>query len=70
MFFWFGWMIWIGGFSAQSFGFQPFHIFAQRDLLLLVFGQRADRWTERVIGVIFAFTHDVTFRVVGTGQAP
>ena len=54
-------MIWVGSLSCQSFGFQPFHIFAQRDLLLLVFGQRAVRWTERVIGVIFSFTHDVTF---------
>ena len=35
-------------------------VFTQRDLLLLVFGQRAIRWTEYVVGVIFAFTHDVT----------
>ena len=50
----------IGSLSCQSFGPQPFQIFAQRDLLLLVFGQRAIRWTEYVVGVIFAFTHDVT----------
>src|SRR5215469_12578485 len=50
----------IGSLSCQSFGPQPFQIFAQRDLLLLVFGQRAIRWTEYVVGVIFVFTHDVT----------
>src|SRR6516162_11595531 len=50
----------VGSLSCQSFGPQPFQIFAQRDLLLLVFGQRAIRWTEYVVGVIFAFTHDVT----------
>src|SRR5215472_4081387 len=50
----------VGSLSCQSFGPQPFQIFAQRDLLLLVFGQRAVRWTEYVVGVIFAFTHDVT----------
>src|SRR5215831_7014887 len=52
----------VGSLSCQSFGPQPFQIFAQRDLLLLVFGQRAVRWTECVVGVIFAFAHDVTFR--------
>jgi len=50
----------VGSLSCQSFGPQPFQIFAQRDLLLLVFGQRAIRWTEYVVGVIFAFAHDVT----------
>ena len=35
----------IGSLSCQSFGPQPFQIFAQRDLLLFVFGQRAIRWT-------------------------
>ena len=48
--------------SGQSFGPQPFQIFVPRDLLLLVFGQRAVRWAEYVAGVIFAFAHDVTFR--------
>ena len=48
--------------SGQSFGAQPFQIFMPRDLLLLVFGQRAVRWAEYVVGVIFAFAHDVTFR--------
>jgi hypothetical protein len=31
-------------------------------LLLRVFGQRAVRWTEYVVSVIFAFAHDMTFR--------
>jgi hypothetical protein len=52
----------IGSLSCKSLGPQPFQIFAQRDLLLLVFGQRAVRWTEYVVGVIFAFAHDMTFR--------
>jgi hypothetical protein len=42
-------MTWIGSLSCQSFGPQPFQIFAQRDLHLLVFGQRAIRWTEYVV---------------------
>jgi hypothetical protein len=46
--------------SCQSFGPQPFQIFAQRFLLLLVFGQGPIRWTEYVVGVIFLFAHDVT----------
>ena len=52
-------MIWIGSLSGQSFGFQPFHIFAHRDLLLFVFGQRGVRWTECVVGVILLSAHDV-----------
>jgi hypothetical protein len=60
-------MTYIGSLSCQSFGPQPFQIFAQRDLLLLVFGQRAVQWTEYVVGVIFAFAHDVTFRESGPG---
>jgi hypothetical protein len=48
--------------SGQSFGPQPFQIFELRDLLLLVLGQRAVRCAEHVVGVIFAFAHDVTFR--------
>jgi hypothetical protein len=55
-------MTWIGSLSCQSLGPQPFQISAQRDLLLLVFGQRAVRWTEYVVGAIFAFAHDKTFR--------
>src|SRR6516165_5339606 len=55
-------MIWIGSLSGQSFGFQPFHIFAHRDLLLFVFGQRGVRWTECVVGVILLSAHDMTFR--------
>jgi hypothetical protein len=47
--------------SGQSLGSQPFQIFARRDLILLVFGQRAVRWTEYVVDVIFAFAHDVPF---------
>jgi hypothetical protein len=57
--------------SGQSFGSQPFQIFALRDLLLLVFGQRAVRWAECVVGVIFAFAHHVTFRTAcGPGCLP
>ena len=48
--------------SSQSFCPQPFHIFALCDLLLLVFGQRAVRWAEYVVGVVFAFAHDMNFR--------
>ena len=44
--------------SCQSFGPQPFQIFAHRDLLLLVFGRWAVRWTEYVVDVIFGFAHD------------
>ena len=55
-------MIWIGSLSGQSFGFQSFHIFAQRDLLLFVFGQRAVRWTECVVGATLLSAHDMTFR--------
>src|SRR6516165_3244900 len=35
-------------------------VLTQCELLLLVFGRRTIRWTEYVVGVIFAFTHDVT----------
>src|SRR6516165_3486625 len=52
----------IGSLSCQSLSPQPFQILAQCFLLLFVFGQWAVRWTEYVVGVIFAFAHDVTFR--------
>jgi hypothetical protein len=39
-------------------------------LLLLVFGQWAVRWTERIVGVIFSSAHDVTSRKgAGVGAA-
>jgi hypothetical protein len=60
----------IGSLSCQSFGPQPFQIFAQRDLLLPVFGQRTVRWTEYVVGVILAFDHDVTFRIMRMPTSP
>ena len=59
----------IASLSCQSFGPQPFQIFAQGNLLLLVFSQRAVRWTEYVVGVIFGFAHDVTFRTAD-GKRP
>ena len=49
-----------GSLSCQSFGPQPFEVFAQRFLLLLVFGQGPIRWTEYIVDVILPFAHDVT----------
>jgi hypothetical protein len=55
-------MIWIGSLSGQSFGFQPFHIFAHRDLLLFRVRSTGVRWTECVVGVILLSAPDMTFR--------
>ena len=49
-----------GSLSRQSFGLQAFQILTQRDLLLLVLSQRAIRWTECIVGIIFALAHDVS----------
>jgi hypothetical protein len=46
-----------GSLSRQSFDPQPFQVFAQRFLLLLVFGQGAYPMDGYVVGIIFAFSH-------------
>src|SRR5277367_2210138 len=58
----------LGSPARYSFGLQPFEIFAQRDLLLLVFSQGPVRGAEPVAGIFFEFSHDLTSEILDEGD--
>ena len=47
----------LGSFSRTAFGFQPFQVLPNRQLLLFVFGQWLFRWTECVVPSLGLFGH-------------